>query len=51
MPIWRRITGSDQRSDRGRGMERTPYAVFKAGLMEAKKAAKTQPPKEEKKEA
>jgi hypothetical protein len=30
---------------------RTPYQVFKAGLKEAKEAAKTSPPKEEKKAA
>lgn len=41
-----------KRPHRGRGMEgRTPYTVFKAGLKEAKKAAKTQPLKEEKEAA
>jgi hypothetical protein len=30
---------------------RTPYAVFNAGLKEAKKAARTKPPKQQKKAA
>ena len=41
-----------KRPHRGRGMEgRTPYVVFKAGLKGAKAAAKTKPPKQEKKAA
>jgi len=36
-----------KRPHRGRGMEgRTPYAVFKAGLKDAKKAARTNPNQE-----
>lgn len=41
-----------KRPHRGRGMDgRTPYQVFKAGLKDAKKAAKAAPKKEEKKAA
>jgi hypothetical protein len=45
-------TYNRKRPHRGRGMEgRTPYAVLKAGLKEAKKAARTKPPKQQKKAA
>lgn len=41
-----------KRPHRGWGMEgRTPYQVFKAGLKEARKAAKPSPRKEEKEAA
>jgi hypothetical protein len=45
-------TYNRKRPHRGRGTDgRTPYQVFKAGLSEAKKAAKRKQPQEKKKAA